>query len=305
MSSAPYLSVSVPVSDDIETLCRSLVSILASDLSRASFELIVVDDASSDGSPQVAARYADIVIRLTGRKCGAAYARNRGAEVARGALLAFVDAEVLVNPDTLPRMMRELAASPRVDALIASYDQPQASDKWLAQYWKLLHRLGEQAQGTSADVASPCCVIRRDAFMSAGMYDEWRFVTSPMEGVELGSRLKHSGRAALLYRGAAANTVRDWSVYSLVTEVWTRSALVARSLGYQNTRAVAPGEIVFTLSRPAAPVFALLCGAGLTAAIVPQPSALTMLGLALLGAAAFNASAGAYFARERGWLFML
>lgn len=305
MSTAPQLSVVVPVSDNVETLCRALVAILASQLPRESYELIVVDDASSDGSPQMAARYADTVIRLNGRKCGTAYARNRGAEVARGDLLAFVDADVLVNPDTLPRMMRELAESPDVDAVTASHDQPQASDKWLAQYWKLLHRFGEQSQGTSANVASPCCVIRKDAFMSVGMYDEWRFLTSPLEGVELGSRLKRSGRAAILYREAAANPVRDWNVFSLATEVWKRSALLARSLGYQNTRRVIPGEIVFTLSRPAAPVFALLCGVALTAAIVPQPSALTKAILLLLGAAAINASAGAYFARERGWLFML
>src|SRR6266566_2166501 len=109
MSSSRSLSVIVPVRDGPATLASALTAILASDLARDDYELIVVDDASSDGSPEVAARYADMVVRLTGRKSGPAYARNRGGELAQGEFLAFVDADALIRPDTLTRMVRMLA----------------------------------------------------------------------------------------------------------------------------------------------------------------------------------------------------
>ena len=72
MPSPRPLSVIVPVRDGNATLGRALTAILASELPRDDYELIVVDDASSDSSPELAARYADTVVRLTARKSGPA-----------------------------------------------------------------------------------------------------------------------------------------------------------------------------------------------------------------------------------------
>src|SRR5438067_621832 len=87
------------------TPSSSLIVVLPTRLPRSVFELIVVDDASRDATATVAARHADKVVRLTGRSLGAAYACNRGVEVSRGEIVAFVDADVVVRPDTLPRML--------------------------------------------------------------------------------------------------------------------------------------------------------------------------------------------------------
>src|SRR5437868_4500090 len=102
MSISRPLSVVVPVRDGAATLTRVLTAILCSELDRDAYEVIVVDDASGDGSPELASRYADMVVRLTGRSCGPAYARNRGAELAQGEILGFVDADAMISPDTLP-----------------------------------------------------------------------------------------------------------------------------------------------------------------------------------------------------------
>ncbi|HET9635699.1 MAG TPA: glycosyltransferase family A protein [Gemmatimonadaceae bacterium] len=299
------LSIIVPVSDAGSTLSRTLASIVASDLSRSAFEVIVVDDASTDGSAQIAARYADTVMRLSGSKCGAAYARNRGAEIARGNVIAFVDPDIVVHADTLPRMLRRLSTQSSIDAVTASHAQPDPADGWLSQYWKLLHRLGERAKGTSANVASPCAAIRRDVFLAMGMYDEWRFASASLEGIELGNRLEAQGHGAMLVRDADVQPLRAWNVIQMIREVWRRSALLARSLGYHRTRESVPSEVVFTLSRPAAPAFAAVCALALSAAIVPQPSVLVTLAFILIGAAIINGRATAYFARERGWGFAL
>jgi hypothetical protein len=306
MSSPRSLSVIVPVRDGSSTLARVLTAILASELPRDDYELIVVDDASSDWSPELAARYADTVVRLTVRKSGAAYARNRGAELARGEVLAFVDADAMVRPDTLPRMLRMLSDHPDLDAVSASHDQTAGSHNLVSQYWNLLLRFGEQRQeGTSGDVASPCAAIRRRVFLSAGMYDEWRFETARLEGIEFAQRLEDSGGNVFSSRDLAITGLKHWSVRSLCREVWDRSALLTRSLGYQRTRVAVPSDVVFTLSRPLAPVFAVACFLAFSAAFLPTPNAPAKAAIVLVGAIALNLPAYLFFAKARGIPFAI
>lgn len=301
MSPSRPLSVIVPVRDDSATLARALTAILASELPRDDYELIVVDDASSDGSPEVAARYADTVVRLSGRRSGPAYARNRGAELAQGEVLAFVDADAMVRPDTLPRMLGILSDHFGLDAISASYDQAAAARNLVSQYWSLVLHFGEQRQaGTRGDVASPCAAIRRNAFLSAGMYDEWRFETGPLEGIELGKRLEDAGRQVLSNRDLEIVGLRKWNLRSLCREVWDRSVLLARSLGYQRTRAGVPSELVFTLSRTLIPAFAVLCVVAFSAAFLPRPNVPVKTAIVLLGVIALNLPAHLFFAKARG-----
>jgi hypothetical protein len=270
------------------------------------YELIVVDDASDDGSPELAARYADTVVRLSGRGCGSGYARNRGAELAQGEILAFVDADAMVPPNTLAEMLRILSDHPELDAVAASHDQAAGANNLVSQYWNLLLHFGERShEGTSADVASPCAAIRRSVFFRAGMYDEWRFGPASLEGLELGNRLEDSGCEVLSTRHLKAAGLRRWSVGSLCREVWNRSALLSRSLGYQRTRAAVPSEVVFTLSRPLRPVFAILCVVAFSAAFVPQPAVGIKVGAILLGAIVLNFSEYLFFAKARGIPFAI
>jgi hypothetical protein len=310
MSSPRQLSVIVPVRDASATLARALTAILASELRRDDYELIVVDDGSSDGSPQLAARFADTVVRLSGRRCGAAYARNRGAELAQGEVLAFVDCDAMIRPDTLPGMLKILSDHPGLDALSATHDKTAAGHNLVSQYWNLLLHFGEQGQtGTSGDVASPCALIRRNAFLSAGMYDEWRFATAQLEGIELGKRLEDSGSDVLSSRELAIVALREWNFRSLCREVWDRSVLLARSLGYQRTRVAVPSEVVFTLSSTLATFFALLCAVAFSAAFsvafLPRPSVPAKVAIVLLGAMALNLPAYRFFVKARGINFAI
>lgn len=306
MSSACRLSVIVPVRDGVETLSRALSAILASELPREDFELIVVDDASRDSSAEIAGRYADVVVRLTSRRSGAAYARNRGAELAQGDILAFVDADALVRPDTLPRMLKTLSDQPGLDAVSASHGGAPGSRNFISEYWHLLLRFGEQTHtGTSGDIASPCAAIRRDAFLSVGMYDEWRFEAARLEGVELAQRFATSGRDAVSSREVEVTGLRRWNLVLLCREVWDRSTLLARSLGYRRTIEAVPSDVVFTLSRSLVPAMALLFIVAVSAAFLPPPSQAFKVGIIALGAIALNLPAHAFFARARGIPFAI
>jgi hypothetical protein len=137
------------------------------------------------------------------------------------------------------------------------------------------------------------------------MYDEWRFVTAALEGIEFGQRLENSGCEVLSNKDLEVTGLRRWNLRSVCREVWNRSALLARSLGYQRTRVGVPSEVVFTLSRSIAPVFALMCLVAITAAYLPHPNLPANAALVLLGAIALNLPAHLFFVRARGISFAI
>jgi glycosyltransferase involved in cell wall biosynthesis len=267
------LSVVVPVRNDAATLAGVLRAILASDLPRDQFELIVVDDGSADGSVVIASRYADTVVRLSMERPGLAYARNRGAELAAGDIVGFVDADVMIRSDTLSSMLENLSNQPALAAISARLDAEPAARNFISQYWNLLVHLGEKWHaGVGGNFASRCGTIRRSVLMSAGMYDEWRFGAGTLEGVDFGQRLRRKGYDVLLSADLQVTQLKRWTTLGVLREVWARSALVSRSLGYQCTRVSAPSEVVITLSRPAIPAFAVLSTFALSAAFLPNPA---------------------------------
>ena len=114
------LSVIIPVRNDPAHLSACLASIRNS--TYADHEVIVADDASTDGSAAVASENGVRLLRLE-RQSGPAVARNRGADLAKGEYLVFVDADVSVHPETLAEVAAGFGGDPSVDALFGSYDR--------------------------------------------------------------------------------------------------------------------------------------------------------------------------------------
>jgi glycosyltransferase involved in cell wall biosynthesis len=95
----PQFSVVVPTYDRAETIGRAVTSVLRQ---AAEFELIVVDDGSTDDTARILQRFDDERIRYqhqTNR--GVSAARNAGASAARGEWLVFLDADDELLPDAL------------------------------------------------------------------------------------------------------------------------------------------------------------------------------------------------------------
>lgn len=306
VSDGVLLSVVVSTRNSESTLRQVLTAIRGSELPRKSYEIIVVDDASSDGSVVIAARYADTVVKLTGHQAGPGYARNRGVELARGEVVAFVDSEVVVRPDTLPRLIATLLERPDVDAVSASREESSGSPNFVSQYWNLLLSFGEHRHpGRCAQFAAACGVVRRAAFLSAGMYDEWRFDTESMESVELGERLLGAGHGVILSSELKVTHLKRWNLSSVCQEVWHRSRVLARSLGYLRMSEAAPGEVVFTLCRTLIPAVAILGTLMLAAAFVPAPHPSAKFGVALAALFLTNLPVHRFYVETRGFWFAI
>ena len=94
MEAHDLISVIVPVYNVEKELPRCIESLLTQTYSN--FELLLINDGSSDGSPEIMERYAekDLRIRTLHKKNGGvSSARNRGLEQAKGEYVCFVDAD--------------------------------------------------------------------------------------------------------------------------------------------------------------------------------------------------------------------
>jgi glycosyltransferase involved in cell wall biosynthesis len=112
--SAPRVSVVIPVYNGERYLAATIESVLAQ--TRPPDEVIVVDDGSTDGSAQIAERYATRGVRCHSQaNAGGGAARNRGIALSRGDFIAFLDADDLWEPVKLQLQLDAFAAEPSLD----------------------------------------------------------------------------------------------------------------------------------------------------------------------------------------------
>lgn len=300
------ISVVVAMRNAASTIHGTLSSLLGSDLPRSSLEIVAVDDCSTDGSAEVAARHVDTLVRLRGRPFGPAYCRNRGVELSVGEHIVLLDADTTLNPDTISSLLTVAGQDPRVGGVSAAHDSFGGAANLVSQYWNLLLRFGEHHHGgVGGYLGDGCSVVRREAILAAGLYDEWRFTSPSLEGVELGGQLREAGFHTLLDASVSVRTSKRWSFRSASREAWKRSIKLTRSVGYQSVRRAAPAEIVLTLSRAAIPSIAMLCTLGLSASLINHSNWVVPVVGAVLGVLIGNFQVLSYFARIRGLAFAI
>jgi glycosyltransferase involved in cell wall biosynthesis len=174
MVDGPVVSVLVTVYNRAEYLPQCLDSILGSDFE--DFEIVVVDDGSTDASFNIASEYAarDPRIRVfcNARNLGDYPNRMRAAELARGRFLKYVDSDDLIYSHTLGLMVRAMEAEPEA-ALGLSHSLPEDDEPYP---WKLApsetwrkHFFGSGSLGCGPTGA----IIRRDAFVEVGGFRDW------------------------------------------------------------------------------------------------------------------------------------
>jgi GT2 family glycosyltransferase len=301
----PVLSVVVPVRDAAHFLPDSLAALRASDLPETRWELIVVDDSSQDRSAEVAAPYADRLVRLVGRPNGPAFARNRGAEAARGDALVFVDADVCVHPDVLRRMLEIFERNSDVSAVFGAYDLAPAARGLITQYRNLLHRYVHQRDaGDAVTFWAGCGAVRADVFARSGGFDE-ALVHASIEDIELGYRMSALGHRIVLDPEIQGRHLKRWTLRSMiVTDVLHRGIPWMRLLMSQKVRPAATLNI-----RVSEQACTGLVAIGCLALIVWLWSGATIWVAVAAGgmaaALAISAPLLAWLARQRGWGFAL
>jgi GT2 family glycosyltransferase len=202
MSAAPRASVVVPVRDRAGLTRRCLDRLLA-DLP-PDCEAIVVDDASTDGTPKLLAGYGGAieVVRME-RNGGYGAACNAGAAVARGALLVFLNNDTEPRPGWLGALLGYAEAHPEAAAIGAKLLYPTGAVQHAGVVFGqdgYPHNLYAGLPGDHPAVNRPrrlqavtgaCLALRREAFERLGGFDPG-FLNS-LEDVDLCLRLGEAG----------------------------------------------------------------------------------------------------------------
>ena len=131
---APRLSILVPTWNAAATVERALASVLGE--RTIPLEVVVVDDASTDGTADVVAAVAErdprvVLVRLPANG-GVSNARNQGLDMARGTWLAFLDADDVFLPGGLAAIMRP-TVDPAVLAVVGQRVQYDGQRRWVSR----------------------------------------------------------------------------------------------------------------------------------------------------------------------------
>lgn len=304
---APFYSIIVPAHQASGMLPRTLGALVGSDFPRERWELIVVDDASSDDTAAVAARYADTVVRLPGRPHGPAYARNRGFEVSRGDVVMFFDADVVVHQDTVRRFAEVMEREGDVGAVVGSYDLSPPAAGFMSQYRNLLHHFVHQCNAGEVETFwAGAGAVRRHVFDEAGMYDEWHFARPQIEDIELGARVRGLGHKILLCPEIQVTHLKRWTFANVVrTDLRDRGIPWARLLAHRKA-VLTTGSLNLRWTEKLNTILVWVGLALLVAAAWYR--SWPLLGIALLCptiAMLFNLRLLRFFLRVRGPLFAL
>ena len=194
----PTVSVVMPVYNGERFIAEAIASVLGQ--TYADFELIIVDDGSSDASARIAQEYAgrDTRIRFisTARNAGQGSARNRGIATASGEYLAMMDGDDICLPDRLRKQIDYLERNPQVGAIGCSM---WAVDQDLAALFRFTvpeeHALITWNLFFGWSIAGPAIMIRRELMVAANGYEEGRAIC---DDLELLSRLVGRTRLANL-----------------------------------------------------------------------------------------------------------
>lgn len=234
--SRPAVSILIPAYNAQSYLAETLESAL--DQTFRSFEIIVVDDGSTDDTRAIAERYrARGVSVLTQPNAGAAAARNRGLSAARGKLIALLDSDDVWERDCLHTMVGFLESHPDVSVAFCDSlffgETPFAGKTYQQIYPPSPPITFTKVAGCVSHICLDA-ILRREVFDRVGMFDETLLAA---EDFDLWLRVLHAGcriepipRVLVRYRrhgaSVSAQSTRAHSAALQVLEKWRGEACV-------------------------------------------------------------------------------
>lgn len=215
----PVISVIVPTYNSERTIDRCVLSVLNQTLS--DFELIVVDDQSTDGTVARLSRITDprVSVLVQPQNNGVSAARNRGIAAAQADILCFLDSDDEYLPNKLSIVYSFFTEHPSIDVLIDSFEIhfPEPSGKPPKR--RLNPELNDSESVRQAVYcreifkATPALTIRRKTLAAAGLFDEGM---QRREDMELLIRLTHVAncvsRSDILWHKHALDHSLSWPV---------------------------------------------------------------------------------------------
>lgn len=212
MTSRPRVSFVVPAYNE-ERLLPSCLAAIQAEIGRSGChaEIVVVNNASTDGTGRIAAATPGVIVVDQPIK-GLVQARSAGFETATGELIANIDADTLVPPGWLDRVLAEFARSPKLVVLSGPYDYYDVPVH-IRTAARVFYAVGfatyvfnKRVVGVGSMVQGGNFVLLRDALAGIGGFSD-RF-TFYGEDTDIASRMSRVGDVKFTYALMAKSSGR-------------------------------------------------------------------------------------------------
>lgn len=227
----PLVSVIIPVKNGGRTIDQCLRSVKRSYY--RNFEIIVVDDHSTDNSMEIVRRHDCRLIEAQAGH-GANHARNLGAQHANGDVLVFIDCDIVVARETLLGIVETLEQQD-VDAVVGIYTAKHRHESFVSQYKNLWIRYSYLKSPPAIDwLFGAISGIRRDAFERLGGFNVQLLARYGHDDIELGKRFARANLNIILDMDIEVEHLKNYTLLSFIKNEFHRSvgfAQLATRLG--------------------------------------------------------------------------
>lgn len=194
-ASTPAVSVLIPVYNAAKTMPAVLEAVHSSTFK--DFEIVVVHDCSTDNTGEVLrdleSRFPYRLIEFPENR-GVSKARNTAAREARGEIILFIDADCIIQPDTIGRCVAELRKGDSV-AIGGAYTKDAWDSDFFSNFQSLyIHHVETKTEHPDY-IATHCMALRKSTFEEFGGFKEDYFIghAASVEDVELSHRMLAAG----------------------------------------------------------------------------------------------------------------
>ena len=174
-----FFSVVIPLYNKAEHIQRSIDSVLAQKIQ--DFEIIVINDGSTDGGEKIVKRYTDTRIKIIDQKnSGVSEARNRGILIAKGEYVAFLDADDFWFPDYLVTIKSLVKRFPQSGVFATAYKVKEPNGKYykvnfapIPPYpWEgVIENYFECLASGNYSVRTSAVCVKKNIFEKVGLFD--------------------------------------------------------------------------------------------------------------------------------------
>ena len=185
-------SVIVPVYNAERTIGQCLDALTSQTIGRSDYQILLVDDGSTDGTAGIAGRYQGITL-IKQDNAGPAAARNSGVSRAGAPIIVFTDSDCAPQPDWLEKMIGPLETDPKVTAVKGAYltRQKQIAARFVQREYEDKYDLLKKRKNIDF-IDTYSAAFRRDIFLQFNGYDT-SFKVACAEDVELSYRMHNAG----------------------------------------------------------------------------------------------------------------
>lgn len=205
MTKKPFISIVVPSYNEEKYLSNCLITIASQQFPKDQYEVIVVDNNSTDGTSEIAKKFGAKIIKE--KKQGYVYSLQKGMSRAKGEIIAVVDADTELSSNWL-EIIEKAFLDPKVVAITGRVNLDTKSKllnfstSALYSLFLYISSFIEKPNLTGFNFA-----VRRDAFLKVGGLNTL-FEMSP--DVDLGIRLNEIGKVKVIDKLSVITSARRW-----------------------------------------------------------------------------------------------